>query len=278
MLILFTARCIIKNMIKAEYEKIFKDQLCVDFGLCSDGFNNGVTFAESKPFDISARAQFKDKPFFNLTYFDGRLLVVADKAFMPFAHDYVRGVTDLFRVFDAPNVFRLEAELNKYGYAVGSTVVGMLPKDGCDGVPTPDNCQVFYGREIEPLYREQTFKNAFCYSTENKPRDEIAVACFDGDMLIAAAACTNDGERMWQIGVDVKSEYRRRGIGAGIVAALKREIIKREVCPYYCHAYSNIASDRLAHAAGFEQYFVELSAVSLQDEGRREILSKITDK
>lgn len=242
-----------------DFEKIFEEQICADFHV-ELGSGDRIIFAPAVPFDGRARTHFVGTPFFNMTYFGDRLLVVADKSIMAFAKQYVYRATELFRVFDAPNVFALNAELEKYGYAVGSAVVGMLPSTRkTEGIST-DGVRMIFGHEIAALYSDKTFTEALCYSTTARRRDTIAAVYYDGEVPTAVAACTNDAEKLWQIGVDVKPEYRRRGIGSALVRALKDEIINRGACPYYCRAFSNFASEKTAHSAGFSPYFVELSA------------------
>ena len=56
---------------------------------------------------------------------------------------------------------------------------------------------------------------------------------------------------MWQIGMDILPEYRNNGLAAYLVNWLTLEILNREVVPYYGTASSNIASQRVAHRAGY---------------------------
>ncbi len=74
------------------------------------------------------------------------------------------------------------------------------------------------------------------------------------------AACSADCEDMWQIGVDVLPEYRRRGIACALTGALAKEIISREKVPFYCTAWSNIRSVRNALKSGFVPAWVEMTA------------------
>ena len=64
---------------------------------------------------------------------------------------------------------------------------------------------------------------------------------------------------MWQIGVDVLPEYRRQGIAAALTSRLALEILKRGKAPFYCCAWSNIASARNAIDSGFKPAWTELT-------------------
>ena len=76
---------------------------------------------------------------------------------------------------------------------------------------------------------------------------------------------------MWQIGVDVLSEYRRQGIASALTSALAKEIINRNKGPFYCTAWSNVRSVRNAIKSGFVPAWVEMTAkpVTIVDEMNR---------
>lgn len=74
-----------------------------------------------------------------------------------------------------------------------------------------------------------------------------------------------DCESMWQIGVDVLPEYRRRGIATAITSRLSDEILNAGKIPFYCCAWSNIASARNAISAGFRPSWVQITARPLEE-------------
>ena len=71
--------------------------------------------------------------------------------------------------------------------------------------------------------------------------------------------CSADCETMWQIGVDVLPDYRRRGVASALTGRLAREIIERGKVPFYCSAWSNIRSVRNAIRSGFIPAWVEMT-------------------
>ena len=75
---------------------------------------------------------------------------------------------------------------------------------------------------------------------------------------------------MWQIGIDVLPDYRRRGIAASLTSRLALEIFQRGKVPFYCAAWSNIASVRNAIRCGFRPAWAELTAKPIE-EGRMEL-------
>jgi len=110
--------------------------------------------------------------------------------------------------------------------------------------------------DIPVLYRFDGFRNAIQYDA-NHPRPDVlaALAKMDGH-IVGMAGASADCAEMWQIGMDVLPEYRNRGLAAYLVNRLTVDILIRGYVPYYGTASSNIASQRVAHRAGYRPVWV----------------------
>ena len=64
---------------------------------------------------------------------------------------------------------------------------------------------------------------------------------------------------MWQIGVDVLPEFRRKGIASSLTSNLAVEILEKGRVPFYCCAWSNIGSARNAVKSGFLPAWAEMT-------------------
>lgn len=84
---------------------------------------------------------------------------------------------------------------------------------------------------------------------------------YDDGKLIGLPGCSADCDTMWQIGIDVLSEYRRQGIAAALTSRLAIEILKREKVPFYCGSWSNLGSVRNAIKSGLRPAWVEHKAI-----------------
>ena len=73
------------------------------------------------------------------------------------------------------------------------------------------------------------------------------------------AACSADCDNMYQIGIDVLPEYRRRGVASALTSALAKNILAAGKIPFYCAAWSNIRSVKNAIRCGFKPSWIELS-------------------
>ena len=97
------------------------------------------------------------------------------------------------------------------------------------------------------------------------------MGAYDGDRLIGLTGCSADCDTMYQIGVDVLPEYRRKGIASALTSKLALEILALGKVPFYCAAWCNVKSVRNAIRSGFRPAWVQISAAveSLVDEMNR---------
>ena len=106
------------------------------------------------------------------------------------------------------------------------------------------------------------WSNALC--KERKNLDVLGVGAYDNGKLVGLAGCSADCDTMWQIGIDVLSEYRRQGIASALTSRLAIEVLNRGKVPFYCAAWCNVKSVRNAIKSGFRPAWVEMTAKSCE--------------
>ena len=104
---------------------------------------------------------------------------------------------------------------------------------------------------IPALYIHEGFRFAIQYRDDHPRPDVLVALAKKGGRIVGMAGASDDCARMWQIGINVLPEYRGHGLAAYLVNRLTREILGRGYVPYYGTAHSNIASQRVAHRAGY---------------------------
>ena len=162
------------------------------------------------------------------------------------------------RCFESPNVIALNEKLAEFGYKVCFMAEYFLPDmNELKEIPCEYELKVLYPDDFKDCYTEQ-WSNALC--EDRKHLDKLAVGAFDNGKLVGLAGCSADCETMYQIGVDVLKEYRRKGIASSLTSRLAIEILKLGKVPFYCAAWSNIKSVRNAIRSGFRPAWVELTA------------------
>ena len=70
---------------------------------------------------------------------------------------------------------------------------------------------------------------------------------------------------MWQIGIDVLPQYRRKGIASALTSHLALAVLERGKVPFYCAAWCNLPSVRNAIKSGFRPAWVEMTAKAIEN-------------
>ena len=169
-------------------------------------------------------------------------------------------------LFETPNMHVLNEALAKFGQKICFMAEYFLPDvDVLHSRSAEDigsyNQRLLFQGDFADLYLPE-WSNALC--EKRKELDVLGVGAYDGDRLVGLAACSADCDTMWQIGIDVLPEYRRRGIASALTSRLATEILNRGKVPFYCAAWCNVKSVRNAIRSGFRPAWVEMTAKSVE--------------
>lgn len=168
------------------------------------------------------------------------------------------------RAFEPGSILELERTVRPLGYEVSFMGLNFLPRtEMMREIECPYEMRVLEKGEFEHLYTDD-FSNALC--EKRKHLDILCAAAYDKGREIALAGCSTDGEEMWQIGIDVLSEYRKLGIASSLTSRLALEILKRGKVPFYGCAWANVKSHRNAVKCGFRPAWATLTCRKIQEE------------
>jgi len=160
--------------------------------------------------------------------------------------------------FESPNVIALNEKLAEFGYKICFMAEYFLPDiNVLKEQPCEYERKILFPEDFQQYYTDE-WGNAL--DKGRKHLDKLAVGAFDHGKLIGLAGCSADCETMYQIGVDVLPEYRKKGIASSLTSKLAIEILEFGKVPFYCAAWSNIQSVRNAIKSGFRLAWVELTA------------------
>ena len=195
----------------------------------------------------------------NFVSYGGGVVVSVTEEYREIAAEYVRKF-EAYQCFETPAIHWLDERLAPLGQKVRFMAEYQLPDpDRVRPLPCAYSLRVLNPKDFTGLYLPQ-WRNALC--EKRKELDVLAVGAYDGDTLIGLAGCSADAERMRQIGVDVLPEYRRQGVAAALTSRLALEILESRNVPFYCSAWSNLASVRNALRCGFSPAWVEMTVKS----------------
>ena len=167
---------------------------------------------------------------------------------------------EIYHCFETPNMLVLQEKLLPLGLDICFMAEYFLPDvNVLKELSCPFPLRVLTPSDFAGLYLPE-WSNALC--EKRKHLDMLAVGAYDGDTLVGLAGCSADCDTMWQIGVDVLPAYRKNGIASALTSRLALETLARGKVPFYCCAWSNIASARNAIRSGFRPSWVEMTAKS----------------
>ena len=218
--------------------RIVKTQLATDLNCSPSDFNrDGIVFCEAK--ENPGRRPFpRGERHIEMYTMGSAVIVSATPDILPYLREQLDG-KNRDEAFDVPFIFG-------QGICHLPDIENIAPITAPDGVEIVTVAQP----DISNLYVHKGFYFALWYEPHIRPETLVTVAYVDG-VVAGMAGASDDCEMMWQIGINVLPKYRKRGIAAALTNRLAMEVLERGKIPYYGAATSNIASQRVAHRAGF---------------------------
>ena len=215
-----------------------------------------------------ARKYYKEPIACNLVSYGSNIVASVKDEFKETVEAYLSKFT-FYHCFETPNMLWLDERMKEKGYRICFMAEFFLPDlDRLRRLKCDYTLSVLEQKDFADLYLPM-WSNALC--ADRKELDVLGVGAYDGEKLVGLAACSADCDSMWQIGIDVLPEYRRKGIASSLTSNLAVEILERGKVPFYCSAWSNLKSVRNALRSGFKPAWVEMTvkAAGLVEEMNR---------
>ena len=247
----------VRNMFsQADIWKIAMEQSAWDNNCRPEDFSKNENAVVSHRLEIRSRKYLREPIACNFISYGGNLVASVKDEYRAVAEEYI-GKFEYFHCFETPNLHWLNDRLVPMGQKVCFMAEYFLPDlSKLRRLPCRYKMRILAPADFESLYLPQ-WSNALC--EDRKELDVIGMGAYDGEKLVGFAGASADGEEMWQIGIDVLPEYRRQGIASALTSGLAVEILERGKVPFYCCAWSNIASARNAVKSGFVPAWAEMT-------------------
>lgn len=204
----------------------------------------------------SAKKYYKEPIACNLVSYGNNIVVSVRDEYREIVEEYINKF-EFFHCFEAPNMHWLDERMESLGQKICFMAEYFLPDmDKITRLPCAYELKILEQKDFSELYLPE-WSNALC--KDRKELDTLGVGAYENGRLVGFAACSADCDSMWQIGVDVLPEYRRKGIASALTSNLAVEILERGKVPFYCCAWSNVRSARNAVKSGFKPAWVEMT-------------------
>lgn len=270
---------------KITIESEIRKMLALDFN-CSAGDFDKKENIIVVPKELPGRREYTPKKaFFSMVTMGRNVVINAPEKMHGWLGNWCKGREGIW-LFEHHNLMELETELAKYGKSLWQSHHMFLPKarmeafDGecvvnreskeagkqeideeCDmqKVDADIEIQWFEQKDIPPLYGRPEFPNALCDCFKPERPDVLAVGAVHEGQIVGLAGCSADTKLFWQIGIDVLTEWRGKGIATMLVKLLKNECFRRGAIPFYGTSLSNLGSWHVALGSGFYPAWVEIA-------------------
>lgn len=193
-----------------------------------------------------------------VTYGNNVVASVSDECY-DIAKEYVEKYM-LSDIFSTPKINVLNEKLSPLDLEVCFMAEYFLPDmRALEKKETKYELRLMEKGEFDEFYNDiDTWSNAII----NGKRDVLLLGAYDKGKPIGLAGASQDGDNMWQIGIDVLPDYRRQGVASSLTSNLAVAILERNKVPFYCCAWSNIRSFRNAISSGFRPAWSEMTIKS----------------
>ena len=174
--------------------------------------------------------------------------------------------------FDAKRLREIEKLLLPFHFRVAQAHPFFLPESNvmlsteifspkASGVPAFD--LVRYDQNAILNFRgDNRFDEAFAF--DPYAPDVLGIAAVRNGEILGMAGASADSPLFWQIGINVDSHAVGMHVGSTLVKLLAQDVIAHGAVPYYGTSMSHIASQRVAHCAGFVAAWAELIAEEIK--------------
>ncbi len=154
---------------------------------------------------------------------------------------------------------QLDDALRPWGWTLHNAHPFFAPDLSAPPAVSPGPVVWFEGDALEQFRGDPRWEGTLAFQPLYP--DQLAVAALGPiGQLAGMAAASRDGERLWQIGVNVLPAARGRRIASALTALLKEELLRRGIVPFYGTAQSHIFSLNTARRAGFRPAWAEVYA------------------
>ncbi len=235
---------------------IAMEQSAVDIGCRAEDFDKTEPVIVDGVIGQGARVYYREPIGCNFVTYGNNVVASVKPELREIVGEYVKR-SEFYYLMATPDILWLTEQIAPLNYAIRHMAYYFLPDvNKVSRLSCPYELRLLYPEDFSELYLPE-WSNAIC--EKRRELDMLAYGAYDGDRLIGLAGCSADCESMWQIGIDVLPEYRRKGVAAALTSNLAAEVLERGRVPFYCCAWANIPSAKNAIKSGFAPAWMEMT-------------------
>ncbi len=119
-------------------------------------------------------------------------------------------------------------------------------------------CEYLFGKDILSLTGLTGFENSLAFDENDFTSTKAVYIAKDKNRIIGVAGAAESSiNDVWEIGVDVMEKYRNARLGTFLVRGLTRELLARNIIPFYSASITNIGSQMVASRCGYIPFWID---------------------
>ncbi len=119
-------------------------------------------------------------------------------------------------------------------------------------------CEYLFDRDILSLAGLTGFENSLTFDENGSTSTKAVCIAKDKNKIIGiAGAAESSVNGVWEIGVDVMDKYRNARLGTFLVRELTKELLARNIVPFYSASVTNIDSQMVASRCGYIPFWID---------------------
>ncbi len=119
-------------------------------------------------------------------------------------------------------------------------------------------CKYLFDRDILALTGLTGFENSLAFDENGSTSTKAVYIARDKNRIIGVAGAAESlVNGVWEIGIDVMEEYRNARLGTYLVRGLTKELLERNIIPFYSASITNIGSQMVASRCDYIPFWVD---------------------
>ena len=235
--------------------------LAADFACEERCFDEeGVSISPAREMAGRRRILFREKSLRAVTMGTGTVVTCSDDRLL-WAKENLGGLTGN-QVFAPATLARMGELVAGDGQQMEDVLASVVTPERFRTAAAPETIEISIVHEdgIDELHETKGFANALNYTPGPACPDMAAAVARHEGRVVGIAGVSADSDEMWQVGIDVITEYRVRGIGKALVGRATELVFALGKLPYYVTGPANVPSQRLALALGYRPTWTEAYA------------------
>ncbi|MCI8616531.1 GNAT family N-acetyltransferase [Parablautia intestinalis] len=141
-------------------------------------------------------------------------------------------------------------------------------------------CEYLFYEDILSLAGLTGFENSLAFDKNGSTSTKAVYVARDKNRIIGVAGAAESViNGVWEIGIDVVEQYRNARLATYLVKGLTKELLSRNIIPFYSVSVTNIGSQMVAGRCRYIPFWIDTFGTILDgSSGYHNILGDLTSK